>query len=99
MGNGLPAVVASACDAKPCCYSRTDRCACTAPYRPHRTALTVPLHRTRTAVPVPQVYLIMELLKGGELLDAVIETGHYGEGEARAIFQQIISAVKYLHSV
>ena len=56
-------------------------------------------HRTRTAVPVPQVYLIMELLKGGELLDAVIETGHYGEGEARAIFQQIISAVKYLHSV
>ena len=41
----------------------------------------------------------MELLKGGALLDAVIETGHYGEAEARAIFQHNISAVNYLHSV
>ncbi|PSC73989.1 CAMK CAMK1 kinase [Micractinium conductrix] len=45
-----------------------------------------------------KVYLIMEMLQGGELLDAVLEKGHYSEGDARSCFLQIIQAIKYLHS-
>ncbi|EFN53546.1 hypothetical protein CHLNCDRAFT_136678 [Chlorella variabilis] len=45
-----------------------------------------------------KVYLIMEMLQGGELLDAVLEKGHYSEADARSIFLQIIKAIQYLHS-
>eukprot|EP00887_Chlorella_sp_A99_P005806 scaffold1.g5806.t1 len=46
-----------------------------------------------------RVYLIMELLRGGELLDAVVEAGHYSEDDARTVFAQLISGVRYLHSM
>lgn len=45
-----------------------------------------------------KVYLIMELLRGGELLDAVNTRGQYGEADARTIFRQLIEGVQYLHS-
>ncbi|KAL4424298.1 hypothetical protein ABPG75_001599 [Micractinium tetrahymenae] len=45
-----------------------------------------------------KVYLIMEMLSGGELLDAVLDTGHYSEADARSCFLQIIRAIQYLHS-
>ncbi|KAL4442683.1 hypothetical protein ABPG77_006677 [Micractinium sp. CCAP 211/92] len=45
-----------------------------------------------------KVYLIMEMLSGGELLDAVLDKGHYSEADARSCFLQIIKAVQYLHS-
>ncbi|KAI3424231.1 hypothetical protein D9Q98_009587 [Chlorella vulgaris] len=45
-----------------------------------------------------KVFLIMELLQGGELLDAVLEQGHYSEADARTIFRQLIQAIQYLHS-
>lgn len=45
-----------------------------------------------------KVYLIMEMLSGGELLDAVLENGHYSEADARSCFLQIIKAIRYLHS-
>ncbi|KAL4854215.1 Calcium/calmodulin-dependent protein kinase type 1D [Chlorella vulgaris] len=45
-----------------------------------------------------KVYLFMEMLEGGELLDAVLEKGHYSEGDARSVFLQIIKAIQYLHS-
>lgn len=45
-----------------------------------------------------KVYLIMELLEGGELLDAVIDKGHYSEEDARTCFVQLINAIQYLHS-
>lgn len=35
---------------------------------------------------------------GGELLDAVLEKGHYSEADARSCFLQIIRAIQYLHS-
>ena len=35
---------------------------------------------------------------GGELLDAVIEKGHYSEDDARKIFVQIMDGIQYLHS-
>ena len=44
-----------------------------------------------------KAYLIMEYLRGGELLDSVLDIGHYSELEARIIFRQIVSGVGYLH--
>ena len=40
----------------------------------------------------------MELLRGGELLDALREKGHYSEEDARLVFLQLMRAVQYLHS-
>lgn len=45
-----------------------------------------------------KVYLIMELLRGGELLEAVLEQGHYSENDARTIFRQLIKCLQYLHA-
>jgi calcium/calmodulin-dependent protein kinase I len=44
-----------------------------------------------------KVYIVMEFLKGGELLDAVITKGTYSETDARKIFIQLIDAVTYMH--
>ena len=45
-----------------------------------------------------QVYLITELVTGGELLEAVIKRGAYREAEARACFEQLLRGIAYLHS-
>lgn len=45
-----------------------------------------------------KVFLIMEMLGGGELLDAVLEKGRYSEADAQAVFLQIMRAIQYLHS-
>ena len=45
-----------------------------------------------------QVYLITELLTGGELLDAVLERGNYSEADAFVCFKQLVEGVAYLHS-
>lgn len=47
---------------------------------------------------VCQVYLITELLTGGELLDAVVERGIYSEADACLCFKQLVSGIAYLHS-
>lgn len=52
-----------------------------------------------------RVYIIMEYLGGGELLDALLSKekthdgleAHYSEQDARMIFKQIIAGVKYMH--
>jgi len=44
------------------------------------------------------IYMILELVSGGDLFDAVVTKGHYSEDEARQIFGQLASAVGYLHS-
>lgn len=54
-----------------------------------------------------RVYVIMEYLGGGELLDALLnkEKGpdgldaHYSESDARTIFKQLIGGVKYMHDI
>ena len=46
-----------------------------------------------------KVYLIMELLQGGELLDAVLEKGHYSEDDALTCLLQIMRGIMYLHSM
>lgn len=43
------------------------------------------------------VYLVMELLKGGELLDRILILERMCENEASAILRTVVSAVAYLH--
>jgi serine/threonine protein kinase len=45
-----------------------------------------------------QVFLITELLTGGELLEAVLQRGSYNESEARLCFMQLLKGIEYLHS-
>lgn len=44
-----------------------------------------------------QIYLVLELVKGGELYDRIVDEGEFTEDEAREIVIQILSAVEYLH--
>lgn len=44
------------------------------------------------------LYLVMELLEGGELYDAIVSKGCFKEDEAFVLFQQLIGAIRYLHS-
>ncbi|XP_067640928.1 ribosomal protein S6 kinase 2 beta [Eurosta solidaginis] len=46
---------------------------------------------------VTSAYLVMELLKGGELLDRILVVGQMCESEASAVLRTIVSAVAYLH--
>ncbi|KAF2071951.1 hypothetical protein CYY_006726 [Polysphondylium violaceum] len=46
-----------------------------------------------------KLYLVMELVTGGELFDKIVEKGSYSEKDASALVQKIVSAVGYLHSV
>lgn len=43
------------------------------------------------------VYLVMELLRGGELLDRILSLHHMLEFEASAVLKTVVSAVAYLH--
>lgn len=44
-----------------------------------------------------QFYLVMELVKGKELFDKIVERGMYSERDASNIIYQVVSAVEYLH--
>jgi serine/threonine protein kinase len=44
-----------------------------------------------------KVYLVTELVTGGELLDRITERGHYPEREAAGVVRQILRGVAYLH--
>ena len=43
------------------------------------------------------VYLVFDLMKGGELLDKILRQKFFSEREAQAVMDKIASAVKYLH--
>ena len=43
------------------------------------------------------LYLIMELVSGGDLFDRIVEKGRYEEDEARELTYAMCSALKYLH--
>ena len=45
------------------------------------------------------IFLVLELVEGGELFDFIVKRGDQGlsEGSAREIFRQIVDAVAYLH--
>lgn len=44
-----------------------------------------------------QFYLVMELVKGKELFDKIVDRGMYSERDAARIIAQVVSAVQYLH--
>eukprot|EP01116_Phalansterium_solitarium_P023212 TRINITY_DN8018_c0_g1_i1.p1 TRINITY_DN8018_c0_g1~~TRINITY_DN8018_c0_g1_i1.p1 ORF type:complete len:316 (+),score=117.72 TRINITY_DN8018_c0_g1_i1:70-948(+) len=46
-----------------------------------------------------KLYLVMELVTGGELFDKLVEKGQYQEKDAALIVRKIVSAIAYLHSV
>ena len=46
-----------------------------------------------------KLYMVLELLTGGELFDRIVAKGSYSEKEASAVTKDIASALKYLHSV
>lgn len=43
------------------------------------------------------VYLIMELVTGGELFDRIVEKGNYTERDASLLIKQILEAVGFMH--
>ncbi|KAJ8409323.1 hypothetical protein AAFF_G00235210 [Aldrovandia affinis] len=45
------------------------------------------------------LYLIMQLVSGGELFDRIVEKGFYTEKDASKLIKQILDAVKYLHDM
>ena len=52
------------------------------------------VHETTTVL-----YLVMELLTGGELFDRIVAKGHYSEASARELTVTLLNAVGYLHSM
>lgn len=45
-----------------------------------------------------KIYIVLELVNGGELFDQIATNGRLKEDEARSYFQQLIKAVDYCHS-
>mmetsp|Transcript_7556 Transcript_7556/g.8287 ORF Transcript_7556/g.8287 Transcript_7556/m.8287 type:complete len:235 (-) Transcript_7556:95-799(-) len=45
------------------------------------------------------LYLVMEVIKGGELFDEIVRRGSYSEKDASNIIRQILEAVAYMHSM
>ncbi|KAL1519936.1 hypothetical protein AB1Y20_023424 [Prymnesium parvum] len=60
-------------------------------------ALLVGLHEV--VATAAAVYLVMELVGGGDLLASIERRGAYREAEACRVFAQIVEAVSQLHSV
>eukprot|EP01125_Pyxidicula_operculata_P001100 TRINITY_DN10_c0_g1_i3.p1 TRINITY_DN10_c0_g1~~TRINITY_DN10_c0_g1_i3.p1 ORF type:complete len:224 (+),score=79.08 TRINITY_DN10_c0_g1_i3:645-1316(+) len=44
-----------------------------------------------------KIYLVMELVTGGELFDQIVSRGTYSERDAAGIIRQILEAVDYMH--
>ena len=45
------------------------------------------------------VFIVMELMQGGELFDRIVEYEHYTEKQAAEAFRPIVDAVRYCHSL
>ena len=43
------------------------------------------------------VYLVTELVRGGDLFDRIVERGRYAEVATRRLFRRVLAAVHYLH--
>ena len=44
------------------------------------------------------VYIVLELVTGGELFDRIVNKAHYSEAEAATAVRQVASALEYLHA-
>jgi len=47
----------------------------------------------------PKLFMVMELLTGGELFDRIVAKGSYSEKEASAVIKSVASAIQYLHGI
>ena len=48
---------------------------------------------------LPEIFITaMEYAAGGEMFDQISSNGPYNETEARALFRQLVSAVRYCHN-
>ena len=56
---------------------------------------SVKLHKVHETTTV--LYLVMELLTGGELFDRIVAKGHYSETDARKLTVTMLKAILYLH--
>lgn len=45
------------------------------------------------------LYVVMDLVQGGELFDRIVEKGSYTEQDAATVIQDVLKAVDYLHSL
>lgn len=45
------------------------------------------------------MYLVMELMEGGELFDRIVEKESYSEQEAVLTVRAIVDAIRYCHSI
>ncbi|KAJ3211911.1 hypothetical protein HDU67_004183 [Dinochytrium kinnereticum] len=43
------------------------------------------------------IYIVLELARGGELFDRIVDKRKFPEGECRVIMKQLFAALKYLH--
>jgi serine/threonine protein kinase len=43
------------------------------------------------------IYLVMELLHGGDLFDRIVEKGRFSEKESRRVMRRLLNAIHYLH--
>lgn len=46
-----------------------------------------------------KVYMVLELLTGGELFDRIVAKGNFSEKEAAGVIHSVTTALKYLHSL
>ncbi|CAL4115094.1 unnamed protein product, partial [Meganyctiphanes norvegica] len=46
-----------------------------------------------------KVYLVMELVTGGELFDRIVDKGSYTEKDAADLLRQVIEAIDYMHTM
>jgi serine/threonine protein kinase len=46
-----------------------------------------------------KLYLVMDLVTGGELFDRIVAKGHYSERDAADLTVKVTQAVQYLHSI
>ena len=44
------------------------------------------------------IFIVMELVRGGDLFDRIVQKGKYSEEDARKVMGKVLSAVRYLHS-
>ena len=45
-----------------------------------------------------QIFIVLELIAGGELFDKIVSEGRFDEPTARFYFRQLIRGVKYCHN-
>lgn len=57
------------------------------------------IHLADTYETSEKIYMIMEVMKGGELFDYVVEKGTLSEEEASLLVRKITSAVAHMHSL